>query len=442
MPRVEIPQTRPVIYPSPTAVPLPVRGFNVHNTNLGTAGEKYAVTVQFAAPFSLRQLEIAIPGWRLNPLESGGPEFELPAPVSVRAAVRIVDGANSYNAPVIWHSAGRVGTVQPGGLLTGTCAAPLRQGQTATLALFADPGATGQVPIAVAVTAADPGVKHARGAALSFNPDTWNGTATVASVAESTMAVFVAGVPERRAEIRPPVALLGDSITYGLADLPTGPGYAVRALSAANIPFVSCSVGGDFLGYSPWQGVAYRLQLAARYSRWCLEAWGTNNIGLLAQFGLTDAGNIKSAKVTLWRDLAKGGYGVASCVNTPVRNGDSTIDGRCTSIRQDLVTWQRDGAPWNVATGQPVAVGTQGANISRCLVLRPDLTVAVQPSGPPHPVSVMFDTGGAVDVNGTNAWASGMGADTVHPSTAGHQAMAAALQTAVFLQEPPVYRGA
>ena len=441
MARAESVTTRPAIWPAPHAVPLGVRPFGIHNTNLGAAGERYAVAWTFSAPFALRGLEIVLPGWRLNPLESGGPEFPLPAPISVKMAVRVTDGPNSVNLPVLFGAQGRVGTLQPGGVLTGVANVPLRQGQQATLVAYLDPGASGRVPISVVTSAADTGVKHARGTSLSFDPDTWNGTATLASVAESTVAVMVFGLPDRRAELRPSVALLGDSITYGIGDAPTGWGYAVRALQGAGVPWVSCAVGGDFLGYSPWGGVGYRFH-ALRWVRWVLEAWGTNNITLLASFGLTDASNIKGAKVLLWRDLAKAGLGVATCTNTPVRNsGDSAADARATSIRQDLVTWQRDGAPWNVATGQPVAVGTTGANISRCLVLAPDLSVLKAASGPQHPVAVMFDTGRAVDINGGNQWASGMAVDDVHPSSAGAQAMAQAVATAVFRQEPPVYLG-
>lgn len=444
MPRVESFTVRRAGWSAPRVVPVGVRPFGVHNNDLGPAGQRYAVALTGTMPFDAAALEIAIPGYLLKHPQDGGPEVVLPNSVSVKAAVRVVSGLDATNVPVVWEGGGRVGTVTPGSVLRGVAAVPLPTGAQFTVALSLDPG-SGQVPVSIIQSASDPGVRHAHGTSLTFDPDTWDGSSVVGSANEPSPSVILAAVPAVPERVPPGVCLLGDSITLGGGDVPTGWGYAVRALQGAGVPWLSGAMNGTVIAKPPWQGMRYRWQLISRYARWLMEMWGNANVLVAGLLGGTDASGLKADKLALWRGAARAGFGVVSCVPPPVRdpNNDATLNSRYTSIRTDLVTWLRNGAPWNVATGAAAAVGATGPNISRCLVLGPDLSLRTAPSGLQHPVAVIFDPGGTVEATpGANVWAAGTNADTLHPSTAGHQAMANAIATSVFRQEPPVYSGA
>lgn len=427
--------------PSRPGVPWVGRPFGQILAQKGAVGDKYLVTIDFVAPRTALSPRWALANWRSNPLETGGPEFAGDAPLTVRGQLDVFDGSSWKSQKLVFPHGADSATVNTGCTVWAEYPGAVGGGAQCRLVLWVDPGASGTVPLSGAVMATDPGVGHSRGP--SITQPTWGQpVAARPQVAESTF-VPIACVAQPAAQL-PVVGLLGDSITMGLGDLPAGFGYAVRALDAAGIPWLSLAVGGDFL--IDWHLLPVGLRRCQQIAGcdWLLEAWGTNNLGLLAGFGSTDPSPVMSTKVRLWRSLAKTGAGVVSITQVPVRNSDPTAQARLNQLRNTLVAWQRDGAPWDVGTGEAVPAGAQGSSVSRCRVLNPDGSIRQSASGPQHPLAAMFDVAATVEdpaVDGGNQWRAGMNADTVHPSTAGHQAMAQAVRVEVLRQRPPIYGG-
>jgi len=422
----------PVLVP---AVPAVGRPFGQVLSNQGAVGEKYLVTFDFTPDRTLLYPAWLFANWRANPLEPGGPDFPGNAPLTVRAQVQFPGaGGNTVVTPLYTIAGADQVQLNPGGSvwLVALCALPA--GVSARLVVYANPGASGRVPLSIPVSAADDGVGHTRGASVT-EPSWGSPVAAQPQATEGTFAPIACVARASGREAFYPVALMGDSITFGNGDFPTGWGYAVRALSAAGVPWLSLSAGGEFLPSSstPHAPHARFRMLQATGCVWVLEALGTNNMLLLAILGGTDVSGILTDKVAVWRYLDAGGFAVASVVPPPVQNANPDIAGRLDVVRTDLVRWLRDGAPVNVRTGQAARVGAQGGDIARTLVLDAQRRVSVAPSGPPHPVRVIFDVGAMVEASpGANQWAPGMTTDLVHPTSAGAQAMAQAVDPSVF----------
>ena len=229
----------------------------------------------------------------------------------------------------------------------------------------------------------------------------------------------------------PSVALVGDSITRGIGD--TSPfdgsndtsGYAARAVGAAKFPWIVLAVAGergqDFLS-SPI-GHLRRMPLTRGCSS-ALVNYGTND--LQAALSPTFA-SMTAMLVSVWRLFHVRGIATWGCTLTPnstttdawatVANQAISAD-RSNSVRVAVNNWMRDGAPIDATTFLAVAVGAAGLRIGQ--------------GG--HPLRGYFETADAAEsARDSGLWKASHTSDGLHPNATGHAALAAAVDTSVFV---------
>lgn len=212
------------------------------------------------------------------------------------------------------------------------------------------------------------------------------------------------------------VGITGDSITSGLGDstiIDAGRGFVRRALGGT-IPYISIAASGE----SALEKDNYRRGLL----RGCTS--------IITNLGVNDLINnraletfIKPDLIRRWTDYAALGAPVFQCTITPVASSadwSTTVQTPFASSanRIALNNWIRAGAPIDPATRVAVAIGTVGA------------LVAGQ-SG--HPLAGYFETADTVETaRDSGIWKPNYTADGTHPTTAGHIAMAAAVNVAAL----------
>lgn len=239
-----------------------------------------------------------------------------------------------------------------------------------------------------------------------------------------------------------------DQAIAGLANFESG--WVTRACAAASLAFLNMAVSG-----SAGQATAgatdsmnrLRKSLAGccTYTFW---QWITNDLLSNVTYATISVNYAKG-----WQQLAQRGSLVLASTSTPRTTSTdswattvnqtpvSTDFGPETSpsVRQQYHNWLRDGAPMTIATFTPVAVGNNGAGVGRCAVYSKTGALVTAASGTTgHPAWAAIDPGGAVEVFDatTNNWvwspAMITGGDGVHPNSAGHIAMAAAVPTSLM----------
>lgn len=234
----------------------------------------------------------------------------------------------------------------------------------------------------------------------------------------------------------PSVALIGDSITANTGDTTTDaintiagvlPGWALRALSSdgsgryrPRVPAVNLSISGELAS-----NIATISKSSKRFA--LVDASGaTHAFVALGTNDLNQGGTVASLQVnllTIWGWLAHRGIKVYA--NTLVPLAPTSTDTFATVANQtpsandpNRVTynnWLRDGAPVTSAL-VAVAAGTTTAGTLRV-------------GQPGHPLTGYIELADAVESSrDSGKWQVGMvmTASPLHPSTAGHQAMAAA----------------
>lgn len=234
----------------------------------------------------------------------------------------------------------------------------------------------------------------------------------------------------------PCVALLGDSITQGTGDATLDgintvaglmPGWGLRALSLGGsgrfrprVPATNLSISGESAANvaAPTKNVRRLALLDASGATHAFVALGTND--------LNSAGTVASLQanlITIWGQIARRGVKVYANTLTPLAptstDSFATVANQTPSAsdpnRVTYNNWLRDGAPMTSAL-TAVTTGTTTAGTIRV-------------GQPGHPLTGVIELADAVESSrDSGKWQVGMvmTASPLHPSTAGHQAMAAA----------------
>lgn len=239
---------------------------------------------------------------------------------------------------------------------------------------------------------------------------------------------------------------LGDSIVAGAGESANVELVGAGATQAGG--FVSRALNGNFGNLcvahgsdAAWKFVGdsghRRLKIAGS-AKYAIENFGTNDLS----DGRTVA-QVRADNITTWRMLAARGVTTYRTTITPVTSstdtwatsGNQTIGARNPN-RILLNTWYRDGAPVDVSTFTAAAVGATGATIARAAVYDATGAIVAASSGASgHPLAGVFETADTVETaRDSGLWKSpGYTADGLHPSGAGHAAMAAAINTSLFV---------
>lgn len=219
----------------------------------------------------------------------------------------------------------------------------------------------------------------------------------------------------------PVVGLIGDSIVSGIGDTANpveGRGFARRVL-ANQVAYVSIAASGENL-------------VEPRVLREALTYGATH---ALCNLGVNDIKNAKTATeirnnlVGVWTRLARRGLKVYQTTLVPYTTSTDTwatvanqtpVDATAEAARVTVNDWIRGGAP--MKNGAFVEVGTAGA-------------VTAGQAG--HPLTATFDVADTVEsARNSGRWKVGMVYTTdnlgIHPSSAGHAAMAAAIPLSTF----------
>lgn len=218
------------------------------------------------------------------------------------------------------------------------------------------------------------------------------------------------------------VAALGDSITErGNDNGTTLRAFIAKALDAEARPFTN---------YAKWgQAAAHMYTAGAATSTWDAQI-GTTLDGcthVISAYGRNDMtatlADLKAAFIGLWGLAAAGGRKVWQTTVTPsststdgwVTVPSQTVNGN-NGTRIAFNDWIRDGAP--LINGTPAATGTTDA-------------AAIRAGATGHSLKGFIEVADTVEsARNSGLWAAGtLTDDGVHPTAAGHIAMAAPVQT-------------
>lgn len=201
---------------------------------------------------------------------------------------------------------------------------------------------------------------------------------------------------------RPIVSVMGDSITQGSNDGGAGEGYWSRYGTAQRVRVQRVATSGELARYildTTNHRDALWLQVSG--SDWVVCALGANDV---AQW--QSAPGIMGHLPKVWARMAaaarKGVYQVTISPNTTSTDSwatiqNQTVRGATESARVAVNEWLRAGAP------------IEGAGVA---------------GDPGHPLAGVLDVAAAVEDSASGKWLPGMAADGLHPSPAGHAAMA------------------
>ena len=205
--------------------------------------------------------------------------------------------------------------------------------------------------------------------------------------------------------VKPTVAVIGDSISQGSGDEGSGEGYWDRWAKPNKVRLTRAAVNGELARYI-LDDTNNRDTVWAQVTGvdWLVCALGTNDV---AQWQ-SETG-IKTQLEKVWDRMKassrRGVYQTTIPPYTQSSDGWTTVSGQTLrtfeNIRVNLNAWLRSGAP---ITGR----GSIGAST--------------------HPLTGVLDIAPAVE-DATGKWLANMTADGVHPSPAGHTALASRLGT-------------
>jgi lysophospholipase L1-like esterase len=218
----------------------------------------------------------------------------------------------------------------------------------------------------------------------------------------------------------PITALIDDSITLGTGDVNATRGFASQALERDGIPYIKIARGAERaknFGPDPTRR-ARRLPLIGGCTRAAIF-YGTNDINAGGDVALTTETNL----LATWQVLAA--RGMRSIIGT-ITPRTTSSDSWATTANQTPVAgqaqlhlvnnWIRDGAPFTGTT--PAAVGAVGAT---------------RIGDPLHPVMAYAEIADVVmSARDSGIWKAGSTTDGVHPNSATHALMAAAISTALL----------
>jgi len=257
-------------------------------------------------------------------------------------------------------------------------------------------------------------------------------TAASAIVGQGKAASFgpvgVRGVPEVGS---PAVLALGTSIGAGAGSstaMTEEAGWYKLALSGSNIPCHNIA----FPSSSAHQAATWE----QRFRRFFTTEGTTFTDGLI-EHGTNDfiVYNLATmqADILLLAQLFRTRVERLWIPSTPPRTSDTagtTPTGR-EAYRQAWNAWLRDGMPIDASTGKAVTAGTSSA--VRCDVYNA-AAARIAVGSPAHPFTGVWEVADTVEsARNSGVWRSpALTSDGVHPSSAGHQLMAAAVPVAAM----------
>jgi lysophospholipase L1-like esterase len=230
----------------------------------------------------------------------------------------------------------------------------------------------------------------------------------------------------------PTVAIVGDSIACGSGDTAASSpvtewanttsaqagGFMLRAL-ARNFGYVHIAAGSED---STQFAAKHRRAAIIGSAKYAVCQYGTNDVyGHALSAAACQAGLAKT-----WLICARRGLKVYQTTITPQTSSTDSwaTTGNQTALsgnanRVTVNTWIRAGGPLDSTTLAPAAIGAANS------------IVAGQTG---HPLLGYFETADTVETaRNSGIWLVGKTADGVHPTTAGHVLMAAAINTALFV---------
>jgi len=195
-------------------------------------------------------------------------------------------------------------------------------------------------------------------------------------------------------------------------------GFIGRALRTAGIPAINAATSGDNLGN--FRQTAALSEPRQRFLR---------DVGTMLSYDTRNDVTAGTALATIqtnllaeWSKWSRGGQRVVDYTGTPRSSStdawltNQTANGN-PSLLVSLNTWKRDGCP--AIGGTPAAVGATGSTVSRCMVRNTAGTVVVQPSGPTHPLYVIWEVADTVEsARNSGIWKSPIINRTVADATA------------------------
>jgi lysophospholipase L1-like esterase len=219
----------------------------------------------------------------------------------------------------------------------------------------------------------------------------------------------------------PIVALWGDSITLGTGDTDTTLGWAARALLRDNIPYIKLARGAERaknVGPDPKRR-ARRFPLTGGCTKAAIF-YGTNDYNAGGDTAAVTEANL----VAFWRASADRGMKALAATFTPRTTSTdawATVGNQTPAAggasRIAINDWIRDGAPLDATTLAPVTVGAPG----------------IRAGHTSHPLLGWLEIADAVEsARNSNVWKANLTYDGVHPTAAGHAAMAAAFNTTLL----------
>lgn len=355
---------------------------------------------------------------RVAYVAAGGLNDAVPtAPFVIRSSLEPVNGATRQQ----FTFNGRLeGVIQPGGMvISDPVFTNMAKGQQFWVWTYgSSPNQFYYSPIFATQPAWGEGCDAAANAATS---DKTPGTTTISTNNVSHFSPIA--VLGDAGSAFPFVGHYGDSIGAGLGDYDNiasvGRGF-MRRWMANFIPFINVCVSGDTLSNS------HLIRFAMLNG--CSD--------VICQMGINDlvAGSsvatVESNMVATWQNLGAFGARVWQTTITPKT---SSTDNWATTTnqtpfandanRQAVNNWLRAGAPLNVVTLSPVAIGTANALLA---------------GSTNHPLTGYFEAANPVETaQNSGIWKVGLiyttDAQGIHPNSEGAAAIAASLSTAGFM---------
>ena len=341
----------------------------------------------------------------LNGVNLQGPALN---PVTTRVSVETA-GGTIY--PVTFSGAPSV-TVSPGaGVISDPVDITLADGDVLFTRLYQEVGVGQQLP-----TSSRFYLTTSEGEGLQWGTDlTAGGSIPLGNATGPTVLALLGTPPASRTTA---FALIGDSITAATGDdwmaTPGHSGFAVRAMNAAGLPYISYAVGGDR---------ASLMNNPARQAYWWTGIEGCDRF--VTAYGINDlAGSatlaqLQSNSIDLWSALrARGLTGVQGTTTPWSSSTDSwaTVGNQTPALPSEANrvawnTWLRDGAPLTVGLA---AVASGGSGI--------------RAGETGHPLLDVVDVAAAVESSlNSGRWMVGATDEGLHPNATGHVLMAAPL---------------
>jgi lysophospholipase L1-like esterase len=218
----------------------------------------------------------------------------------------------------------------------------------------------------------------------------------------------------RQSDSKRAIAIIGDSISIGAGDT-TVPSTGLRGMFeralASNFAYVTTGCSGGSLAI--WATKHHRAwSIISGMCDYAVCNSGIND----AKNGKANPGPTLAAMqanaVAMWSELRwQHGIVPTHTTTTPFESSPGVADAQVEAVRVPFNEWLRDGAPFVAATGATVRVGH-----------------------PLHPLLYVHELADIAETaRNSGLWKAGYTTDLTHPIQAGHVALAAGINTSVFV---------